>query len=176
LLVAARPATAAEPDPLEVAVDDPSAEATGSAMLRYPPSSVRGGLIGGGLGLTAVPYAAGMVCGFVWADVPGADALKIPVVGPWIALGQSGCAPDQTDCAGMLVLRTILTTLSGLTQLGGLGLAAEGFFGTTEAAAEPGAEASTEDEAGDAPASLHALDVAPMVGPTVAGVGISGRF
>jgi hypothetical protein len=124
--------------------------------------------------MTAAVYAAGMISGFVWNDVPGADALKVPVVGPWIALGQSGCAPDQDSCGGMLALRTILTTLDGLVQLGGLGLAAEGIFMTTEADAEASPSAASSAQA-SAPPVLE-LGVAPVVGPSVAGVSVTGRF
>ena len=97
------------------------------------------------------------------------------MVGPWIALGQSGCAPDEESCGGALALRSILTTLDGIVQLAGLALAAEGIFMTTEAeeasgeqAARPKADAST--------APILQLGLAPVIGPTVVGVGVSGRF
>jgi hypothetical protein len=169
-----RLARGAEPEAGEVAVDEPAGESPGTAMVRYPPSSVRVALIAGGLGMTAAVYAAGMISGFVWSDVPGADALKVPVVGPWIALGQSGCPPDEDTCAGMLALRTILTTLDGLVQLGGLGIAAEGIFMTTEGDAEASPGAASSGQAA-APPALQ-LGVAPMVGPSVAGVSVTGRF
>jgi hypothetical protein len=140
-------------------------------MLRYPPSSVRAALLGVGFGLTAASYGAGMACGFGWDDVPGADALKVPVVGPWIALGQSGCAPDQDECDAMLVLRTILTVLDGLGQIGGLGLAAEGLFMTTEAEATvPASKAASE--AALAPRLLPA----PFVTGDALGASLLGRF
>lgn len=145
------------------AEDDPE-------MVRYPPSSVRVPLIVGGLSLTAGTYLAAFLCGTVWNDVPGADALKVPVVGPWVALAQSGCAPDDPDCGAILVLRTILTVLDGLAQVGGVGIAAEGIFMTTEADAP--------DDAADAASTSPSLQlsVAPVVTPHGAGMGVVGSF
>ena len=136
-------------------------------MMRYPPSSVRVPLIAGGLGVTALAYTPAVLSAFAWPEVPGSDGLKAPVVGPWIALAESGCAADSPDCEAVLVLRSILYVVSGLAQAGGLGLAAEGIFMTTEA--EP-----ADDEAARAPA----LDVAiaPTVTDRTMGFGIIGRF
>jgi len=147
-------------------------------MVRYPPSSVRVPIIMGGIGLAGAAYLAGMIAGFGYPDVPGADALKVPVVGPWVALGQSGCSPDQTDCTAMLVVRTILTALDGVAQLGGLGLVAEGIFMTTEADAPEGTEPAAGATA--AARSRHAaalrVEVAPVVSPQRATLGVVGRF
>lgn len=142
-------------------------------MLRYPPTSVRWPLIGVGFGLTAVSYGIGMACGFGWDDVPGADALKVPVAGPWIALGQSGCAEGEEDCEAILALRTILTVLDGLGQLGGLALAAEGLFMTTEAEPTPGTpEAGAKAQPEDPPRLL----AAPLVTRDAIGAALVGRF
>ena len=65
---------------------------------RYPPSSVRPKLIGGGLAITAIAYGVGVVAATSWPDAPGAESLKIPVVGPWMALAQNKCGdPTVTD-------------------------------------------------------------------------------
>jgi hypothetical protein len=145
----------------------PAAPPPEPEVVRYPPSSVRVGLIAGGLSLTAGTYLAAFLSGTVWDDVPGADALKVPVVGPWVALAQSGCAPDQDECAAMLVLRTMLTVLDGLAQVGGVGIAAEGIFMTTEAA---GPEPVAEE-----PPVLE-VSAAPFVSSSSGGVGLVGRF
>jgi len=133
-----------------------------SAVRRYPPSSVRTGLIGGGLGLWGLAYGIGLGCGLGWNDVPGADELAIPVAGPWIALGMTGCAPDDPDCEAILVMRGVLYALDGLVQLGGLGLAAEGVFMTTEAEAPADASAT--------------VTVAPWVTERATGLGLVGAF
>ena len=43
-------------------------------------------------------YAAAYGVTSNWPEVPGTDFLKVPVVGPWIALGKSGCASDDPGC------------------------------------------------------------------------------
>lgn len=139
--------------------------------MRYPPSSVRVGLIAGGLSLTAGTYLAAFLSGTVWDDVPGADALKVPVVGPWVALAQSGCGPGQDSCAAELVLRTILTVLDGLAQVGGVGIAAEGIFMTTEA---EGPDAVAEGSS-DGRSGLQ-ISAVPFIAPEAAGIGLYGRF
>ena len=117
------------------------AQAEEPVTLRYPPSDASWKVIvaGSGMFLGGYGLAAAMAGGF--SDVPGADMAFIPVAGPFIALGQSGCAPTeesspgQGDCGGMMALRGILFVLDGLLQVGSLGVVGEGIFMTTEAAA-----------------------------------------
>jgi hypothetical protein len=108
-----------------------SAQAT-PEVRRYPPSSVRLKLIAGGVGLTGLAYGASYLCAANWNDVPGSDQLKIPVIGPWMALAKNDCAPDDPDCGFILYFRGILEVLDGVIQAGGLGVAGEGIFMTTE--------------------------------------------
>ena len=99
---------------------------------RYPPTSVRWKLISGGLALTGLAYGTAYLCASTWPDAPGADSLKIPVAGPWIALADSGCAADDPDCGFLKYFRGFLTIIDGFVQAGGLGIAGEGIFMTTE--------------------------------------------
>lgn len=138
----------------------------GADTLRYPPSTVRLPLIVGGLAFTAASYggAAAMGAAFGDAEVPGADSLYIPLVGPFVALGRIGCSPNEPDSCGELnALRGFLYILDGLAQIGGLGIAAEGIFATTEAAPRAGS------------AGLELRPV-PIVTGDVRGVGLVGRF
>ena len=111
---------------------------------RYPPSSVRVKLVGGGLVLSGLAYGGAYLCASTWPDAPGADQLKIPVIGPWMALGKTGCAADDPDCGFAMYFRAILTVLDGVIQAGGIGIAGEGVFMTTEAS---GAKPSKKTEA-----------------------------
>jgi hypothetical protein len=104
---------------------------------RYPPSSVRLPLILGGVGLAGGSYAAGVLISSQWSDVPGSKELRIPVVGPWLALGKSGCAEDNPECGGIVYVRGVLMVLGGLIQAGGLAIAAEGIFIKTEKDTRP---------------------------------------
>jgi hypothetical protein len=149
--------------------EEPAAEETN---IRYPPSSARWKIIVAGAGVTAVSYGGAAAMGGVWSDVPGHDMLFVPVVGPWIALGQGGCAEDEEsspgegDCVPLLALRGILYSVDALLQLGGLGILGEGIFMTTEA------EAPAEPE----PKKKAFAMPAPIVTERSVGLGIVGAF
>ena len=146
---------------------DPPADTGSAPVLRYPPSSVRPKLIAGGLALTAAAYGGAYLCAANWPEVPGSDALKIPVVGPWIALVQNDCAADDPDCGFTLYFRGILTVIDGLIQAGGLGIVGEGIFMTTEANAPP---KKKTDAAG------LTVRPAPILTAHTTGVGFVGTF
>ena len=136
---------------------------------RYPPTSVRWKLVGGGVAVTGLAYGAAFLCASNWPEAPGSDALKVPVVGPWIALGQSGCSKDDPDCGATAVFRAILTVLDGVIQAGGLGIAGEGLFMTTEAPQRPvPSSASARREVVVRPM--------PIVTEHTTGMGVVGTF
>jgi hypothetical protein len=128
-------------------------------MDRYPPSSVRIGLLAGGIGMFGVAYGLSAMSASVWPGTPGSSALYAPVVGPLIALGNSGCSEDDPDCGAIVYVRGVLYVVDTLVQLGGLGLIAQGLFMTTEAE-------------GAAPS----VSIVPVVTPTTHGVSIIGQF
>ncbi len=103
--------------------------------LRYPPSSARWKLVAGGGGIFAGSYGIGAALAAAFPEVPGSEAMYVPVAGPWIALGQSGCATDDPGCEVMPIVRGVLYVFDGFIQAGGLAIAGEGIFGTTESAA-----------------------------------------
>ncbi|HSN99275.1 MAG TPA: hypothetical protein VLS89_13360 [Candidatus Nanopelagicales bacterium] len=133
---------------------------------RYPPSSVRPKLIAGGILVTGVAYGAGFLAASTWPDAPGASELKIPVVGPWMALANNGCAADDPGCGFPLYFRGILTAIGGLVQLGGLAIVGEGIFMTTEARPQPRAARSQ---------AITVMPV-PMVTGQSGGFGVVGQF
>jgi hypothetical protein len=154
--VPARAQEAAPPDEPEVVLPK-----------RYPPTSVRWKLVGGGVALTGLAYGGAFLCASNWPEAPGSDALKVPVVGPWIALGQSGCAEDDPDCGFTAYFRGFLTIVDGILQAGGLGIAGEGLFMTTEA------------EQRAAPTTARSEVVVrpmPIVTPHTTGLGVVGTF
>jgi hypothetical protein len=154
---------------------------------RYPATSARWKLVAGGLGVTAASYGIGAACAAAWPEVPGSEALYIPVAGPWIALGQSGCAEDDAGCGAILGVRGVLLVLSGLIQGGGLAVAGEGLFMTTEApAASTGATTlgprATSARAASLPsaprgqaATVTVMPV-PLVTERSTGLGVVGLF
>jgi hypothetical protein len=132
---------------------------------RYPPSSVRPKLIAGGIAVAGLAYGAGFLAASSWPEVPGSSELKIPVVGPWIALAKNDCAKDDPDCGFILYMRGFLTIIDGLMQAGGVGIAGEGVFMTTEASA-----------AQEAKPSAITVRPAPIVSGTGVGLGVVGTF
>lgn len=157
------PATDATPSEATPSEATPTADAPSAAnAMRYPPTRTRVPIIAGGLGLTAAAYGLSAASAAGWPDVPGADMLYVPVVGPWLALGESGCSPSDPGCDAILYVRGVLYVLDGLAQLGGLGIAAEGIFMTTEANA--------------APHDTATVSFAPLMSAHTAGVTIAGTF
>lgn len=128
--------------------------------MRYPPSSVRLPLILGGLGFTVAAYGATAATGYGWQDAPGATSLYIPIAGPWIALAENRCPEDGSACDPLIYARGVLEVLSGLAQLGGIAVAAEGIFATTEAKGPPRAS----------------MTMVPVVSRTMTGVSVGGSF
>lgn len=124
----ARPASADEPErPTKVDTD------------AYPPPNTQWNLALVGLGVTSAWYGAALGFSYAWPDAPGAQDLRTPVAGPWMALAETGCADDDPDCSMFtVVLRAILTTMDAVGQTGGVLVAAEALFlPTQEPAASP---------------------------------------
>ncbi|HHH11377.1 MAG TPA: hypothetical protein ENK23_04815 [Sorangium sp.] len=138
------------------------ASAGGDQMMRYPPSSVRVGLVLGGTAVLATAYGLGVLTSQLWDDVPGSESMVIPFAGPWLALANNDCSPDTPDCGAMVHVRGVLLVVDALAQLGGLALIGEGLLMTTEA------DSAAPPEA--------AWSVAPSVSPSHAGVAVSGSF
>jgi hypothetical protein len=101
--------------------------------MRYPPPLTRVKVIAVGLALAGSAWGVSFACATNWNLVPGARELKIPVVGPWIALGKSGCASDDPECADALIgVRGALYVVDGLVQLAGTALIVQGIIMKTE--------------------------------------------
>jgi hypothetical protein len=99
---------------------------------QYPPPSARTNLLLAGALTTAAWYGLALGSSYAWPDTVGANDLRIPVAGPWVALSHSGCGNVSNCSTVIVVLRAIATTLDGIGQAGGLALAAEGLFLPTQ--------------------------------------------
>lgn len=94
-----------------------------------PPDSTRWPLLLTGVGFFGASYGIGAAFAATSDDIPGSQYLYIPVAGPWIAIGENGCRPTEPFCDDSeIALRDILYVVSSLTQMGGLGLIAQGIF------------------------------------------------
>lgn len=149
--------TARADEPVEPLATAPARETP------LPPSSVRLKLGLGGIAVAGGAYAMSYAMASNFPEVPGMTGLKVPIVGPWIALAQSGCAADDPDCGAKVVLRGFLFVIDGLAQIGGLGLIAEGVLMKTDASAP-------------AKASAFTIRPTPLVTGNVTGLGFVGSF
>ncbi len=68
----------------------------------------------------------------------GSKDLRIPVAGPWIALGKTGCSNNDPGCSKpLLVVGALLQIIDGVAQAGGLGIVGEGLFLNTSSSRAP---------------------------------------
>jgi hypothetical protein len=62
----------------------------------------------------------------LFPEAPGAQELRYPIAGPWIALTNVGC---REDCGTLeVVLRAVLTVVDGVGQAGGVLVMVEGLL------------------------------------------------
>jgi hypothetical protein len=134
-----------------------------------PPDGARTRVILVGLALTAGWYGAAVGTSYLWPDAPNASDLRLPVVGPWMALGDVGCGSRESSCTTIAkVGRTALAVVSGVGQAGGVFAIVEGLFmntGSSPAAGKP-------RESSHAPSWA----AAPVVLANGAGIEVVGSF
>jgi hypothetical protein len=169
--------------------DAAAAEST-TPELHFPPPSTRWKVLATGVFLTGAAWGISFACAEGWPYVspslqptvptaahpliasgpPESSMLKIPVVGPWVALTKIGCGSDQSTCGPSTGARVAAYILDGIVQLGGLALITEAIVMKTEEPAAPKASAF----------ALHygSLEVkpVPLVSPTVSGMSLIGTF
>ncbi len=94
-----------------------------------PPSGARSTHIVAGVATTGVSYGLAVGASYLFPDFRGASDLRIPVAGPWLALGRTGCPATDPDCSPvLLVFGALLTIIDGVSQAGGLAIVGEGLF------------------------------------------------
>lgn len=164
LLVSTSGASAATAADSAATPESPAAVASPTAVTleRHPPSTVRTSILFAGLGFTAAAYGITALTSYGFPSAPNAQELRLPVIGPWLALATNRCPAEEPDCGAIVYGRGILEVLSGLAQLGGLAIATESLFLTTETP-------STQ------PAAVS-FSVRPSVTPSLAGFSVVGTF
>jgi hypothetical protein len=143
-----------------------------------PPPGARTTHIVAGAATTAVSYGLALGASYLFKpeDLNGSKDLRIPIAGPWMALGKTGCPTSTPDCSTVtLVIGAILTVFDGVTQAGGLGIIAEGLFLNTSSGAARKAEGP-----GPAPreqAAAPTMRAVPLnFGKDGVGLGVVGTF
>jgi hypothetical protein len=170
----ATPAGAQEKEPEEEPA--PAGSPAEDEVMRYPPSSVRFGLIAGGAGVFAVSYGLSAMSAALWPGTPGSKWLYAPVIGPWGALATGGCSEDDPDCTPILVVRSVLYVLDGLVQAGALGLLGEGIFMTTEAEADTPEAPEAPEGSRTKRRTRTSMMLVPSVSSERAGIDLVGTF
>jgi len=100
----------------------------------YPPPSARWAVMGVGLATTGFFYGAAVGMSYAFPDVPGAQDLRKPIIGPWLAIAHNGCAASEGEqCSTVwLVFRAIAEGIGGVAQAGGVLVMLEGVFMPTQ--------------------------------------------
>jgi hypothetical protein len=94
-----------------------------------PPPSARWSVAGTGLGIAAGWYGAALTASLIWSNGAWAPDMRIPVVGPWLAMNDFKCGAGEANCGTpLVVVRGILAGLDGVGQVGGLAIALESLF------------------------------------------------
>lgn len=143
---------------------------------RYPAPSARSNLLIAGAAVGVGSYGIAYGTSYLWSDAPTADDLRLPVVGPMLAVTGAGCGSGEVGCGTFaVVLRTAMATLSGLGQLGGLGLLIEGLFVPTKAPKQSSATLLQGENARPTQAKSNWF-VSPVANEDTVGFSVFGQF
>lgn len=155
--------------------DTADASATAAAPARpseydLPPPSARWNTLFTGLAVTGISYGLALGASYVWKDGRTSDELRVPIVGPWMAIADTGCPEDEPDCSTvLLVVGAIFTGVDGVLQAGGLGIALESAFMPTSS---PSSQREKRKES-----SAPTIRPVPYVaGKDGVGLGVVGTF
>ena len=88
----------------------------------HPSAGARVNVLLAGAALGVGSYGVAYGTSYLWSNAPTARDLRIPVVGPWMALGGAKCGSREPSCGTFtVVLRTVFATLSGQAAIAGAG-------------------------------------------------------
>src|SRR5262245_14121122 len=84
--------------PRQAAAEEPTIDQIEYHPAELPPDAARPRLILVGAALAAGWYGAALGTSYIWPDAPKAKQLRLPVVGPWMALGDVRCDARESSC------------------------------------------------------------------------------
>jgi hypothetical protein len=108
-----------------------AAQASAPPTDELPPRGARTNLIVTGAATTIVSYGLALGASYLLPeeDLRGSKDLRIPLAGPWLALGRTGCPTSDPSCSVIpLIIGSLLKVIDGVAQAGGLGIVGEGLF------------------------------------------------
>lgn len=180
-LFAGSPASASEPEASRRYEDD-----------RLPPAGTQLNVGLAGAAIAVGFYLPVLGASYIWDDAPGASDQRIPVVGPWIAIGRTQLCSDKPfddDCNDFVIVAgAVLLGLDALGQTGGVAMMLQSIFlNTAPNTAVRGAGGTTlysnsfSRRPTDSPFLWNAgpveLSPAPFVGGgSDLGLALTGRF
>ena len=161
-IAAAQPKPDSASEPADVAESAPA-----SQLDQYPPPAARTNLLIASAATTATWYGLALAASYAWPTTVGANDLRIPVAGPWMALSHSGCGSVASCSKVTVVLRAIATTIDAIGQASGLAFAVDGLFLPTRETTRSSTASVT-----------HGFDLHPTfdAGQNSVGVGVLGVF
>jgi hypothetical protein len=172
----------------------PASSDSAASLDRYPPFSTRFKVLTAGLVITGAAWGVSFGISRGWPErpchvtlagsfgpdgktpcasgPPGYNQLAIPVVGPWIALGKSGCPTDNPSCGGGSIGgRGVAYVLDGIIQAAGVALILESIIMKTEPP-----ESKTKTSAFALRYRGVEMTPLPMASPAGVGMGLVGTF
>ena len=132
-----------------------------------------------GVLLTGGWYGAAYGTSYLYEDAPNSKDLRLPVIGPWKALLDVGCGPEESTCStSTVVLRTTLAVVSGVGQAGGVLVFLEGLFlDTGSNTPQPASPTKPNARSERAPETAGlSWSATPISLPGGAGVELVGQF
>ena len=163
--------------------EDPTAAspapAPAPATDELPPPGARATHIVAGAATTVVSYGLALGASYLFKpeDLNGAKDLRIPIAGPWMALGKTGCPASEPDCSAVtLVIGAALMIFDGVTQAGGLGIIGEGLFLKTSSARPAARKAQSGQTPGRYATEATVRAVPFNFGKDGVGLGVIGTF
>jgi hypothetical protein len=158
----------------EARADEPTQAEVEYRPDRYPATGTGSSLIVAGSGIALGGYAIGFGTSYLWADAPTAADLRLPVVGPVLALAGAGCGNGEAGCGTLsVVVRSVFAVISGIGQLGGLALITEGLFLPT---ADAPSSAQSAREIQHPSTATPRFVFSPVATDTTLGFNLGGQF
>jgi hypothetical protein len=145
----------------------------------YPHPLARTNALIAGSAMLVGGYGLSVGTSFLWADAPNAKDLRLPVVGPVLALTRVSCGDNESSCDTVnLVIRSVFAGVSGIVQLGGIGVLVEALFMRTRPVASAVFESSPETVASatNRPLGVQLTYASPSLFADGVGVSLGGRF